>query len=892
MVHSRPESTAAPARSFIALLHIQTSMTRMHFVGKALQGLCLLLATSLMLLPAAAQAQSSAPDTATDTRKWYLAEGAFNQVFDEDILVGNPNAAAVKVRITLLPANASNAPVALPDYTMPALSRLTVNLKTTTQSLPNFQPGAYSATVECVEGCPSPTEGIVVERTMITMGRGAHTSQGLTTLAKDWFLAEGATGFFKTYVLLANPNAQTANVVLTYLRDGNQPPVVQHVTMAPNTRRTIFVNIGVCDQLTPNDVECPEEGRFARGQAFSTKVVSDVDIAVERAMYWNGDTAAHESAAVASPDRNWLFAEGVTGGGSTGWSTFFLLVNPGATDATFTLSFLLDNQAPLVCEGTAPAGLRLTIDAANDPAQLVTLPAPGNPVKLHAAGNAAAPCDPGHRLASALFASKITSTEPIVVERTVYFSAGGIFWVDGHNTPGVTAPSARWVFAEGTEGRLTPTDTLFYESYFLISNPNTVPLNLKATFVLEDGRGLVWTGTVPAQQRYTIPAGSYPELLGHKFAAFIEAQTPTDPTQMFVAERTMYWGNPFYAGTGATGTPWSGPIGALQPAFVLDYTPTFTGLEPNTGSTAGGTDVTIHGGNFRNGITRVQFGGVESPSVRVVDNDLLVATAPAHAAGAVDVTIINSSTAPPGTTSNWPSWTKVAPGAFTYVSPEVAPHLSVKFALAFGDSITWGVTSRVCTIDTLIVTCSYDIVGYPKRVSDILNARYPSAPIVVENAGVPGECVSMTCIGGQSGRNRFQNRASEAHDLVVLLEGVNDLNSGRSVSQIIDALRTIIQTAKAANKQIVIMTLPPGKPKDTDGSWKAPDPEDVAALNAAIETLKTQEAIPRVDLIAAFGDNYRQYLSPDGLHPTDAGYQRIANAVANKIIEVYETTRP
>jgi lysophospholipase L1-like esterase len=881
MVHSRPESTAAPVRCFIALLYIQTSMIRTHYVGKALQGLCLTLAAcGSLLLPSAAQAQGPAPDT----RKWYLAEGAFNGFFSEDILVGNPNAVEVTVKITLFPQDVAPS-IALDPIKLAPLKRLTVNLNQAAAARTDLPQGSYLATVECTEGCPTASTGIVVERTMSwydSRKRGGHTSQGLTSLSKNWFLAEGATGFFSTFILLANPSMTTdANVVLTYFLEGAATPVQQHVLVGRGTRRTIFVNDGICDRGLGDPAPGSCTNRFLTGQAFSTQITSDADIAVERAMYWNNYEGGHESTAVTGPDKTWLFAEGATGSSSFAWNTFFLVVNPSTTTpAKLTVSFLRDSLAPLVCEATAPAGERLTFSAGIDAG-------PGG--KLHKPGDATQACDAANSMKNAVFATKIESDLPIVAERTVYWSTGGVFWVDGHNTPGVNAPAAKWTFAEGAQGRTNPADGIYYDSYFLVSNPNTAALHLKVTFVRDDGFGLVWTGDVPAQQRYTILASAYPQLVGRKFATFIESQ---DGAQTFVAERAMYWGDGFYAGTGATGTPWSGAIAALAPAQVADFTPVVTGLEPNTGSTVGGTDVTIHGGNFLGGVTNVLFGSTLATSVRVVDNDLLVATAPAHPAGAVNIVVTNATTPPSGTTSAWPAWSTTASSAFTYVAPEVAPHLSVKFTLAFGDSITWGVTSRVCTIDTLLMTCSYDIVGYPKRVSDILNARYPNSPILIENAGVPGECVSMVCAGDQTGRNRFQNRAGEAHDLVVLLEGVNDLNGGRSVSQIIDAFRTIIQTAKAANKQIIIMTLPPGKPKDTDGSWKAPDPEDVAALNAAIETLKTQEAIPRVDLTAAFGDNYRQYLSPDGLHPNDAGYQRIANAVANKIIEVYETTKP
>ena len=39
---------------------------------------------------------------------------------------------------------------------------------------------------------------------------------------------------------------------------------------------------------------------------------------------------------------------------------------------------------------------------------------------------------------------------------------------------------------------------------------------------------------------------------------------------------------------------------------------------------------------------------------------------------------------------------------------------------------------------------------------------------------------------------------------------------------------------------------------------------------------------------AAFGSNPGQFLSLDGLHPNDAGYQRMAEAIRDKLVERFE----
>ena len=87
-------------------------------------------------------------------------------------------------------------------------------------------------------------------------------------------------------------------------------------------------------------------------------------------------------------------------------------------------------------------------------------------------------------------------------------------------------------------------------------------------------------------------------------------------------------------GTSATGT-----------ADKFTYTaaaPTVTSLSPTTGSTAGGTTVTITGTNLANA-TAVTFGEVAVTTFQSDTATQIVLTAPAGAAGAVDVTVATAS---------------------------------------------------------------------------------------------------------------------------------------------------------------------------------------------------------------------------------------------------------
>jgi hypothetical protein len=97
--------------------------------------------------------------------------------------------------------------------------------------------------------------------------------------------------------------------------------------------------------------------------------------------------------------------------------------------------------------------------------------------------------------------------------------------------------------------------------------------------------------------------------------------------------------------------PASGGGPSPQPA------PAVTSISPNSGSTSGGTAVTITGSNFASGAA-VKFDSIAATNVNVVNTTTITATTPAHAAGAVNVIVTNTS-GQSGTLSN----------GFTYTSP-------------------------------------------------------------------------------------------------------------------------------------------------------------------------------------------------------------------------------
>src|SRR5262249_11969108 len=69
--------------------------------------------------------------------------------------------------------------------------------------------------------------------------------------------------------------------------------------------------------------------------------------------------------------------------------------------------------------------------------------------------------------------------------------------------------------------------------------------------------------------------------------------------------------------------------------------PTVTGLGTSTGTTAGGTSVTIMGTNFNN-VTAVSFGNIAAQSFTVNSSTSITAVTPSESAGMVDVKVTNS----------------------------------------------------------------------------------------------------------------------------------------------------------------------------------------------------------------------------------------------------------
>ena len=137
----------------------------------------------------------------------FLAEGATGAFFDTRLAIANPTAQPALVLTRFQRGDGTT----IRDYrVVPPMSRTTIDV----DQVPGLEAAEFSTLVEA-------DVQVVADRTM-TWGDGAygsHAERGiLTRTATKWYFAEGATlGNFNLFYLIQNPNAQTAQVKVTYL---------------------------------------------------------------------------------------------------------------------------------------------------------------------------------------------------------------------------------------------------------------------------------------------------------------------------------------------------------------------------------------------------------------------------------------------------------------------------------------------------------------------------------------------------------------------------------------------------------------------------------------------------------------------------------------------------
>ena len=191
--------------------------------------------------------------------------------------------------------------------------------------------------------------------------------------------------------------------------------------------------------------------------------------------------------------------------------------------------------------------------------------------------------------------------------------------------------------------------------------------------------------------------------------------------------------------------------------------------------------------------------------------------------------------------------------------------------MAFGDSFTAGeVTSPIAQAPglahRLVVLPS---ASYPSVLQGQLQAAYPAqaSSIAVVNAGEPGERIL-------DGVQRFPS-AFDANrpEVVLLMEGANGLPGvGPDISA--SLMRIMVLGARNGRARAFVGSMipqVPGRPRATTPTF------ELLNYNRTLQQMSIEEGATFVDLYNAMLPEAVTLIGSDGLHPTEAGYRRIAD---------------
>ncbi|MEW6322407.1 MAG: GDSL-type esterase/lipase family protein [Acidobacteriota bacterium] len=227
---------------------------------------------------------------------------------------------------------------------------------------------------------------------------------------------------------------------------------------------------------------------------------------------------------------------------------------------------------------------------------------------------------------------------------------------------------------------------------------------------------------------------------------------------------------------------------------------------------------------------------------------------------------------------------------FTVTVTPPSPRITRTSFLAFGDSMTLGeVTAPVGPSLAALLQPGYDrlvivpAASYPTQLLTLLSGRYrdQAASFVMTNAGRPGEWAV-------DGALRFPSvLATSRADAVLLLHRANDLSALGPVPTS-RGLEEMAREARFRGARVFLATLPPPRA----GGRNALPVSSVVALNDRLRVIALGEQAALVDLYAALASNITTYIGTDGLHPTEAGYRRMAEAFFEAIQRTLEAPAP
>ncbi len=347
------------------------------------------------------------------------------------------------------------------------------------------------------------------------------TQRRITRLDTAFYFGEGTCRpGFDPYLAIQNPGSEDAKVKVTYML-GDGTGKRQDIVVPAHSRRTLHP----ADALGTGDDAAHD---------FSAKVecTNGQQIIAERPMYFNYKgawTGGHDVVGLPTPASTFYFAEGTC---RPGFDPYLSILNPGAADASVTITYMKGDGTTDTQTLNVVKGSRSTVVVKD---------------KLGEGDDAA------HDFSAEV---ECTNDQQIVAERPMYFNYKGQ-WTGGSVVMGATSTSRIFYFAEGT---CRPG----FDPYFCIQNPGSKDASVKITYMMGDGTTDTQELTTAKNSRSTVVVK---DKLGegddasHDFSAKVE----TTNNVTILAERPMYFN---YKGV------WTGGhdvVGADTPATVFDF---------------------------------------------------------------------------------------------------------------------------------------------------------------------------------------------------------------------------------------------------------------------------------------------------------------------------------
>jgi|SRR5262245_7659975 len=221
------------------------------------------------------------------------------------------------------------------------------------------------------------------------------------------------------------------------------------------------------------------------------------------------------------------------------------------------------------------------------------------------------------------------------------------------------------------------------------------------------------------------------------------------------------------------------------------------------------------------------------------------------------------------------------------VAVTAPPRLSATRFVAFGDSMTAGEIPSLGLNPTTGRFLVDRNAAYPRRLELSLGSRYTDQTPTVNNQGQGGEPTA-------DGRARLSRVLGGSNfEVLLLMDGANDLLDGnaRNVGPAVSSMQFMVRDARSRGLRVYLASLPPQDPLaccPRRGSGAGL----IQGYNSQLRSLASAENVAFVDVFSAFNGDTTTLIDRDGLHPTAAGYQVIADTFFKAIMESLELPPP